>query len=150
MDRIDDVEGSILRNDPIVPGHYLAAIRLYRPLVDADARPVRDAQAPGSDVFLRRPFSIYALWRSVAVDRLQGSGQGDGPTSPASRPRTKVMVLGPLGKGFSVPSRPLPRHSCRRHRDCRGLPPLDEAAQGRAALFWGCTNAGGSRPHWAT
>lgn len=138
MERIDDMEGEILRNEPVVPGYFRASIRLSKPMA-----PVRPGQfvmikVPSADVFLRRPFSIYDYRRDVLSILYKVVGKGTAALSEAGA-REKVMVLGPLGNGFAL----LPGHDrvlVGGGIGIAGIYLLWSRLKGRKTLFWGCTS----------
>ncbi len=138
MERIDDIEGEVLRNEPVIPGHFRVSIRLSKPMA-----PVRPGQfvmikIPSIDVFLRRPFSIYDYRRGVLSILYKVVGQGTAALA-ASKAREKVMILGPLGNGFTV--------TPGRHAivvgggiGIAGVYLLWSRLKGTKSLFWGCTS----------
>ena len=108
-----------------MPGHYLARDKARK----ADGARPRPGQfvmvkVPSADVFLRRPFSIYDYGRGVLSILYRVAGKGTSALAGMGRGE-KVMVLGPLGNGFT----PLPghapvlvagRHRHRGHPSCSG------------------------------
>jgi dihydroorotate dehydrogenase electron transfer subunit len=140
MDRIGDVEGIILRNDAIAPGYYQAAIRLSQPLARPRPGQFVMIKVPSAEVFLRRPFSIYSYERRVlsVVYKVVGKGTAELAATP---PRTTIMVLGPLGNGFSL----LEGHHpviVAGGIGIAGIYLLWKRLKGKASLFWGCTGGG--------
>ncbi len=99
---MDDMPGIITENSALIPGYHRLTVRLERPLGKVSPGQFVMLKVPDPEVFLRRPFSIYdARDRTVTVMyRVVGKG-----TDALSRARKKapVMVLGPLGRGFSIP-----------------------------------------------
>ena len=138
MERIDDIEGEILRSEQVVPGYFRTSIRLSRPMA-----PVRPGQfvmikVPSADVFLRRPFSIYDSRGGALSILYKVAGKGTAALSKA-RAREKVMVLGPLGNGFSL----LAGHDrvlVGGGIGIAGIHLLWSRLRGRKTLFWGCTS----------
>lgn len=110
---------NVLRHDCVGPGMYemeisapaIAAIAAPGQFVHAHVRPVlRDWQQPSAPAqpLLRRPFSI-----SGADSRISGSitflykVRGTGTQLLANvRPGDRLDVMGPLGKGFTLPEPP--------------------------------------------
>ena len=135
---MDDIEGTIVRNEPVVPGYFRASIRLSRPM-----SPVRPGQfvmlkVPSSGVFLRRPLSIYDYRRDVlsVLYRVAGKGTMDLAGATAEE---QVMVLGPLGNGFTI----LPGHRAivvAGGIGIAGVRLLWSRLRKDKSLFWGCTS----------
>ncbi len=108
---IQDITVPVLRNIEIGGGSWL----LEFPSTPSIAA-MRPAQffmigVPGSDVLLRRPFSVCGL-PGTFDDAAKGAVQilyriyGRGTQLLASlRPGAEIRVLGPLGKGFTLPAR---------------------------------------------
>lgn len=135
---MDDIEGKIVKNDAIAPGYYLLKIRLSKPmglLVPGQFVMVR---IPDSEVFLRRPFSIFDYNRGTLSMMYKVVGKGTESLSRAAR-NEQVSVLGPLGKGFNI-----------QKRDAyiivaggigiAGVHALIKKLGKRALIFFGCNN----------
>jgi dihydroorotate dehydrogenase electron transfer subunit len=138
MEHIDDIEGEILRNEPVVPGYFRASIRLSRPMAQVRPGQFVMLRVPTTEVFLRRPFSIYNYRRGVLSILYKVVGKGTSVLSEA-RAKEKVMVLGPLGNGFTV----LPGHYpvlVGGGIGIAGIYLLWFRLKGRKTLFWGCTS----------
>ncbi len=138
MSGMDDIEGTILRNDPVVPGYYLAAIRLARPMPQVKPGQFIMLKVPSTEVFLRRPFSIYTYTNGVVSILYKVVGTGTHELAAARR-GTKTMVLGPLGNGFTL----LPGHQpvlVAGGIGIAGVYLLWLALKRKAPLFWGCTS----------
>ena len=58
-------------------------------------------KVPSSEVFLRRPFSVYDYRRGLLSVLYKVAGKGTAALAGA-RARQRVMLLGPLGNGFTV------------------------------------------------
>ncbi|HZN56150.1 MAG TPA: dihydroorotate dehydrogenase electron transfer subunit [Candidatus Polarisedimenticolaceae bacterium] len=109
---VQDFATPVLRNVDLGRGNWLLEFP-----AEGVAAAMRPAQffmigVPGSDVLLRRPFSVCGLPGTFA-DRPDGAVQilyrvyGRGTALLASlRAGATVQVLGPLGRGFTPPSRP--------------------------------------------
>jgi len=107
---VQDFTAPVLRNVDLGRGNWLLEFE-----APDDALAMRPAQffmigAPGSDVLLRRPFSVCGLPGTFA-DGKAGAVQvlyrvfGRGTKLLASLGRgTPLHVLGPLGRGFAVPA----------------------------------------------
>lgn len=141
MEQISDIEGEVLRNEQIVPGYFRVSVRLSKTMP-----PVRPGQfvmikVPSTEVFLRRPFSIYDFRRGVLSVLYKVVGKGTAALSRTAA-KEKVMILGPLGNGFTL----LPGHDpvlVGGGIGIAGLHLLWSGLQGRkrgGRLFWGCTS----------
>lgn len=139
MHPIDDIEGTIIQNQPVVTGHYLAAVRLDRPMHAPSHGQFVMVRTGGEGVFLRRPFSIYDYGRSVLRILYRVAGAGTSHLAGMAR-GARVAVLGPLGNGFT----PLPGHTpviVAGGIGIAGVHLLWARMKGKASLFWGCTSA---------
>lgn len=143
MSTISDIEGEVLRNEQIIPGCFRISIRPSGPMP-----PVRPGQfvmlkVPSTDVFLRRPFSVYDARPGVLSVLYKVVGRGTTALSRMTR-REKVMVLGPLGNGFT----PLPGHEpvlVGGGIGIAGIHLLWSKLKGKGPekggrLFWGCAS----------
>ena len=138
MDRIDDIEGAIIQNQAVAPGHYLAAVKLAKPMAGPAPGQFVMVRTGGPGVFLRRPFSIYDYGRSVLRILYRVAGKGTSYLAGLGRGE-KLSVLGPLGKGFT----PFQGHApviVAGGIGLAGVHLLWRRMRGRAALFWGCTS----------
>ena len=106
---VHDLTVPVLRNVDLGSGNYL---------LEFEARGVADAMqpaqffmigVPGSDVLLRRPFSVCGLPGTFAdgtrdavqvLYRVYGRGTG---LLASLGPGARLHVLGPLGRGFTLP-----------------------------------------------
>ncbi|MDF9408038.1 dihydroorotate dehydrogenase electron transfer subunit [Pelotomaculum isophthalicicum JI] len=100
-------DAKVIKQDKIAPGHF--RLYLFAPEIAEAAKPgqfVHVRCGHTSDPLLRRPVSIHA------VDREKGkvilfyrvAGKGTSLLSKNNRGDT-ISLLGPLGHGFSIPSR---------------------------------------------
>ena len=140
MLRIDDLEGTVLQNRCVVPGHYLLAVRLERMMAAPRPGQFVMLKVPGADIFLRRPFSIYQYGRGVLSILYKVAGKGTSVLSGAGRGE-KVRVLGPLGNGFA----PLPGHApvlVAGGIGIAGIHLLWTRVGRKGMLFWGCATQG--------
>ena len=138
MHKIGDVGGRILKNQVVVPGYYLASIRLSAPLPPAKPGQFIMLKVPAADVFLRRPFSIYDYRRGILSILYKVAGKGTAALASAG-PKEEVMVLGPLGNGFTM----LPGHKpiiVAGGIGFAGVRLLWSKTRGKALLFWGCAS----------
>lgn len=100
---MDDIPGTILENGALIPGYYRLTVRLERPLGEAVPGQFIMLKVPDHEIFLRRPFSIYDARDTAVRIMYRVVGKGTEALSRA-RKRAPVMVLGPLGRGFSAPA----------------------------------------------
>jgi len=101
---MDDIEGKIIHNEEIAPGHYLLKIKLAKSMDHAVPGQFAMVKIPDNEVFLRRPLSIYDYNQKVLTLIYKVVGKG---TQSLSRTKKNagVFVLCPLGKGFSIQKR---------------------------------------------
>ncbi len=138
MHKISDVEGRIVKNRLVVPGHYLTSIRLSAPLPPAKPGQFIMLKVPAVDVFLRRPFSVYDYRRGMLSILYRVAGKGTAALA-STAPKAKVMILGPLGNGFTA----LPGHRpviVAGGVGLAGVRLLWAKTRRKASLFWGCAN----------
>jgi dihydroorotate dehydrogenase electron transfer subunit len=136
MEQICDIEGVILQNRPAAPGYHQATVELSQPMPSARPGQFIMMRLPGSDVFLRRPFSIYDQDNHKVSILYRVVGKGTEVLSLA-HPGEKVMVLGPLGNGFT----PLDGHTpviVAGGIGFAGIQMLWSQLKEKAFLFWGC------------
>ncbi|OPX86788.1 MAG: Dihydroorotate dehydrogenase B (NAD(+)), electron transfer subunit [Pelotomaculum sp. PtaB.Bin104] len=99
------VDAKVTKQERIAPSHY--RLSLLVPEIAAEARPGQFLQVRcGStlDPFLRRPISIHAVDRKKGVVAILYRVAGRGTALLAEKIRgNQVSLLGPLGKGFSMP-----------------------------------------------
>jgi dihydroorotate dehydrogenase electron transfer subunit len=94
-------------------------------------------QIPECGVFLRRPFSIYDYDSGMVSILYKVAGKGT--AALASTTKKEVMVLGPLGNGFTL----RPAHKpviVAGGIGLAGIGLLWAATRAEATVFWGCTN----------
>jgi dihydroorotate dehydrogenase electron transfer subunit len=106
-----DFATPVVRNVDLGRGHYL--IEFEDPGIGAAMRPAQFFMIgiPGSDVLLRRPFSVCGLpgtFEDTGTGTLQVLFRVYGRATSllaALRPGAALQVLGPLGNGFALPER---------------------------------------------
>ena len=101
---MDDIEGKIIKNDEIAPGYRLLKIRLSRSMDQMVPGQFVMLKVPDSEVFLRRPFSIYGYNRKTLSLMYKVVGMGTESLSKATG-NERVAVLCPLGNGFTIQKR---------------------------------------------
>jgi dihydroorotate dehydrogenase electron transfer subunit len=138
MDQINDTRGTIVENGAVVPGYYLASIRLAAPMPSVKPGQFIMIEVPSSEVFLRRPFSIYEYDDGILSILYKVAGRGTAALASARR-NEEVMVLGPLGNGFTI----LAGHKpviVSGGIGLAGIRLLWRQVKAEASFFWGCTN----------
>lgn len=101
---MDDIEGKILRNDQIAPGYFLLKAKLSAPMGPATPGQFVMVRIPDSEIFLRRPFSIYDYNRHTLSLMYKVVGKGTAALSMI-RKGANASILCPLGKGFTIHKR---------------------------------------------
>ena len=101
---MDDIPGKIVENSSIIPGYHRLTIRLERPLGKVTPGQFVMLKVPDHEIFLRRPFSIYDARLTALTIMYRVVGKGTEALSRAQK-KAPVMVLGPLGHGFTIPER---------------------------------------------
>jgi len=101
---MDDIEGKIVYNEEIAPGYYMLKARLVKPMDPMTPGQFVMLKIPDSEIFLRRPFSIYDYSRDTLSLVYKVVGKGTEALREA-RKNDKTLVLCPLGKGFHVGER---------------------------------------------
>ena len=101
---MDDIEGRIIQNKEIVSGHYLLKVKLAKPMNTPIPGQFAMMKLPDSEVFLRRPFSIYDYRQDTAYFMYKVVGKGTHSLSRTGKNST-VSLLCPLGKGFNIQKR---------------------------------------------
>ena len=132
---MDDIPGKIIENVNVTAGYYRLTIGLERPLGKVFPGQFIMLKIPGQELFLRRPFSIYGSRGRTLTVMYRVVGKGTDVLSMAPG-KASVMVLGPLGRGFTIEKRD----------DClvvaggigfAGVRMLLKKLGGRATLFFG-------------
>jgi dihydroorotate dehydrogenase electron transfer subunit len=135
---ISDIPGRVLKNREVAQGYYLLSIRLSQPLPQVNAGQFVMVKVPSPEVFLRRPFSIYDYRRGTLSILYKVSGKGTVALSRVER-GSEILVLGPLGNGFTL----LPRHLpvvVAGGIGLAGVHLLWSKIRGRGQLYWGCAS----------
>jgi dihydroorotate dehydrogenase electron transfer subunit len=133
---MDDIPGKIIDNAIIVPDCYhRLTIKLEKPLENPVSGQFVMLKVPDRDIFLRRPFSIYDVrpGRLTIVYRVVGRGTHALSRAAKGAP---VMVLGPLGHGFTIPEKG-PCLVIAGGIGYAGVRMLLKRLRGRAILFFG-------------
>ncbi len=98
---MDDIDGVILENSLICQDFYKCTIVLARQIGEVSPGQFVMLRVPSTDVFLRRPFSIYGYDKESVTILYKVVGKGTRALASTRRDE-HVMVLGPLGHGFQV------------------------------------------------
>lgn len=101
---MDDIPGKITDNSSITSGYQRLSIRLERPLGKITPGQFVMLKVPDHEIFLRRPFSIYDARSNTVTIMYRIVGKGTQALSRAQK-KASVMVLGPLGHGFTIPDK---------------------------------------------
>ncbi len=101
---MDDIEAKVLSNDQIAPGYFLLKAKLPKPMDPATPGQFVMVKVSDSEVFLRRPFSIYDYNRGILSVMYKVVGKGTASMS-TTRKGSTVSVLCPLGQGFTIQDR---------------------------------------------
>lgn len=98
---MDDLEGTVTRNEKIAKGYYALDVVFDKPFGPPVPGQFVMVMVPGEGVYLRRPFSIYGYGEKTLALLYRVAGKGTEALSLLGR-GDRLMVLGPLGKGFRV------------------------------------------------
>jgi dihydroorotate dehydrogenase electron transfer subunit len=98
---MDDIRGTVAGNQMLCAAHGALTVRLEKPMDPVTAGQFVMVRLPSADVFLRRPFSIADATPKTITIMYKVVGKGTGVVHSLKR-GAPVMVLGPLGNGFSV------------------------------------------------
>ncbi|MDD3844775.1 MAG: dihydroorotate dehydrogenase electron transfer subunit [Syntrophorhabdaceae bacterium] len=98
---MDDIPGKIIENGCVAAGYRRLRVSLERPLGKVSPGQFVMLKIPDGEIFLRRPFSIYNSQGRTLTVVYRVVGKGTDALSAAGR-KAPVMVLGPLGHGFTV------------------------------------------------
>jgi dihydroorotate dehydrogenase electron transfer subunit len=134
---MDDIEGKIVRNDNIVSNYYLLKMKLSKPMGVVKPGQFVMLKIPDSEVFLRRPFSIYACSRDLLTIMYRVVGRGTAYLSKIKK-KENTFVLGPLGNGFRLKEKG--NHVIVAGGiGIAGVHSLIEKLRGKASVFYGCS-----------
>lgn len=134
---MDDIAGRIIENVSVCKGYYRCRIRLSKAMGKVDAGQFVMVKVPSSEVFLRRPFSILDCGNKVVTILYKVMGKGTDALARAARD-DRVMVLGPLGKGFHLEKESKPILVAG-GIGVAGIYLLWKRLRGRADVFFGCS-----------
>jgi dihydroorotate dehydrogenase electron transfer subunit len=139
MNRIVDIQGIIVGNEPVIKGHYRIDIELPEPLGEVRPGQFVMLEVPSAEIFLRRPFSIYDAEENIVSVLYRVAGKGTAELSRATA-GAGVMVLGPLGNGFSPAD---DRHPVILSGGIgvAGIHLLWKKLREKASFFWGCASS---------
>jgi dihydroorotate dehydrogenase electron transfer subunit len=134
---MDDIEGVILENRPVCGNYYQCRVKLTKPMGRVTPGQFVMVKVPSSEIFLRRPFSIYECGKQSVTILYRVVGKGSSSLASASRGE-RVMVLGPLGHGFRVQPGYTPVLVAG-GIGIAGLHLLWKQLKRRAVMFYGCS-----------
>ena len=134
---MDDTEGVILENRPVCGNYYQCRIKLTKPMGRVAPGQFVMVKVPSSEIFLRRPFSIYESGKQGITILYRAVGKGTSTLACAGRGE-RVMLLGPLGHGFKVQPGYTPVLVAG-GIGVAGLHLLWKQLKSRAAMFYGCS-----------
>lgn len=137
---MDDVAGIIVDNEEIAPGFRVVRIKLEPAFGGAAPGQFVMVKVPGEEVFLRRPFSICGLERNIVTLMYKVVGRGTLALSQLGK-GARLMLLGPLGKGFQVARRDV-HIVVAGGIGIAGVMTLVKRLRGEAEVFFGCGCAG--------
>ena len=135
---VDDIKGKVITNRAIVSGFYLLRVRLAKPMGTFKPGQFVMLKIPGNDIFLRRPFSIYAYGKNVLSILYKVVGKGTGYLGRVRKDQ-EVYVLGPLGNGFRIVKRDT-YAIVAGGIGIAGVHSLIKTLKSKAVVFYGCTN----------
>jgi dihydroorotate dehydrogenase electron transfer subunit len=136
---MDDIAGKIIENVAVCEGYYRCRVKLSKSMGKVDAGQFVMVKVPSSDVFLRRPFSIFDYGNKVVTILYKVVGKGTDALARASTD-DRVMVLGPLGNGFRLASKSRPILVAG-GIGVAGIYLLWRRLKGRADVFFGCSTS---------
>ncbi len=99
---MDDIPGKIIDNSATIPGYHRLTVRLEKPIGKVVPGQFVMLKIPDREIFLRRPFSVYDARDTKLTILYRIVGKGTDALSRAQK-QAPVMVLGPLGHGFTIP-----------------------------------------------
>ena len=99
-----DTEAKIIENKNIIPDYFLLRLKPAETMGSVKPGQFVMIKIPGSEVFLRRPFSIYDYDRGILTIMYKVAGKGTEILSKTGK-NTLTSVLGPLGNGFHINQR---------------------------------------------
>jgi dihydroorotate dehydrogenase electron transfer subunit len=136
---MNDIEGKILHNVEVAPGYFLLRISLVKPMDPMVPGQFVMVRTPDSEIFLRRPFSIYDYSRRTLTIMYKVVGKGTESLSRTGK-KEKVSVLAPLGKGFIIRKRKI-YLVVAGGIGIAGVHALIKRLGKRAVVFFGCNNS---------
>jgi dihydroorotate dehydrogenase electron transfer subunit len=134
---MDDIPGKIVENCSVTAGYRRLRVKLDRPLGKVSPGQFVMVKIPGREIFLRRPFSIYGSQGRTLTIMYRVVGKGTDALSMAVN-KAPVMVLGPLGRGFTAGKGTTPVVVAG-GIGYAGVRMLLRRLRGRATLFFGVT-----------
>ncbi len=136
--KMDDIKASIVVNRNIVSNYFLLKLKLSKPIGVIKPGQFVMLKVPDSNIFLRRPFSIYDYGRATITIVYRVVGKGTELLSRAEK-NTKTLVLGPLGNGFT-PTKRDGYIVIAGGIGVAGVHLLIKKVKDKARIFYGCSN----------
>lgn len=133
-----DREAVVIDNSRIVSNYFLLKLRLEQPLDKPVAGQFVMLKVPRSDLFLRRPFSIYDYRGRTISIMYRAVGKGTEALSRVEK-NERTFVLGPLGNGFTVKKSGIPV-VITGGIGVAGVHLLVKRLGEKASIFYGCLN----------
>jgi dihydroorotate dehydrogenase electron transfer subunit len=137
---MDDIKGRILQNENIVSNYYLLRVKLSKSMGKVEQGQFVMLKVPSSEVFLRRPFSIYEYNKNILTIMYRVVGRGTEYLSKACI-NEEIFILGPLGKGFKIGKRGV-YIIVAGGIGIAGLRSLAKRLKEKALIFYGCSSEG--------
>ena len=135
---MDDIEATIIQNKHIASNYYMLKLRLSGSMGKALPGQFVMLKIPGSEVFLRRPFSIYAYNNNTLTLMYRVVGKGTEILGKCLK-NEKTLVLGPLGNAFHI--RKADKYIVAAGGiGIAGVHALIKRLGRKASIFYGCTN----------
>jgi len=135
---MDDIEATIIQNKNIASNYYLLKLRLSKPMGKVLPGRFVMLKIPGNEVFLRRPFSIYACNKNILTLMYRIAGKGTEILSNIPK-NERTLVLGPLGNTFCI-GKADKRIVVAGGIGIAGVHTLIKKLGKRASIFFGCNN----------
>jgi dihydroorotate dehydrogenase electron transfer subunit len=101
---VDDIEGTIIANQRLVSDYFLLRVGLSKAMEKPEPGQFVMVKVPDTEIFLRRPFSIYGHDEETLTIMYRAIGKGTKRLSEAEKGHG-TLVLGPLGRGFRIERR---------------------------------------------
>jgi len=135
---MDDIEARIVENRNIVLNYFFLKLKLSKLMGTIRPGQFVMLKVPDTDIFLRRPFSIYDYGKETITIIYRVVGKGTESLSKAEK-NEKTFVLGPLGNGFNITKRD-EYIIIAGGIGVAGVHLLIKILKDKARIFYGCSN----------